>query len=584
MRLHVPTVVRRGDRAAVVARFEPDSGEAVDVALEAPRDLIGELDPGATAFLPIGAVAAAAAGEDLEVDGAVSPAVLAGARQNLQTTAEWWGWRVPEITAPEAAPGLAPPHRGTGLFFSRGLDSWSSLLTLQAEGAPPTHLLTIRDIELPRDAEVQAEVQAETQRVADRLGLPLVVLSTNARTLLDRLEDWPRTHAGVLAGFALLLRPLLGRVYIAGSHGPVSRVRWGSHPDLDPNWGSETSELVYHQADIDRTEKTAIVARSQVALDSLLVCWEGGGARNCGRCPKCLRTMTALDLVGGLERGSSFGEPLTAEAVRYASHPDTECFVRELLLHLPPGGLRAAWERHLPGDGTARRLVAPSTPAMTGGSLRARVNDALAATSSRADPADDGPDLVLGWEPGMVPLRPPARTHRAIRASIAAHEVRTVPWVVADLADQFQRNDPWPAAVADRADRVWGPGLCYLAGIGWGDPTHGVLDGAAVGRLLDAARIRLWWSPGGTLDPLRVVESIEHGCLPIQVMPSVAVAELRPRLPRPLARLVIDLDGLARLDPAASAPLLDDAAAIVLAGSAERDLVLAVEGGLVNRA
>ena len=101
-------------------------------------------------------------------------------------------------------------------------------------------------------------------------------LSTDARELLDRIEDWPRTHGAVLAGFALLLRPLLARAYVAGTHGPLSRCEWGSHPDLEPHWSSETSQLVYHQAELDRSEKTAIVARSQPALDALLVCWEGG--------------------------------------------------------------------------------------------------------------------------------------------------------------------------------------------------------------------------------------------------------------------------------------------------------------------
>ena len=428
------------------------------MTLEAPRGLLGGLDVGLTAFLPIVAVAAAARGEDLDVEGPVSPAVLAGTRRNLTTMAGWWGWREPAIRAEEAEPDTPQPGRGSGLFFSRGIDSWSSLLTLQAEGTPPTHLLTIRDIELPRDADVHAQVVAETRRVATALGLPLVELSTDSRALLDPTDDWTRTHGAVLAGFALLLRPLLARTYVAGTHGPRSQVPWGSHPDLDPGWSSESTELVHHQADLDRTEKVAIVARSQTALDALLVCWEGGGASNCGRCAKCLRTMTALQVVGALDRATTFDAPLTAEAVRYAPSPDTPSFVAELLTSLPPGELRAAWERHLPTDRPGRRLVTPPTIAVAGESYRSRVNGALAAIGARADPADSGPDLVLGWEPGMVPLRPAAGTHRAVRGHIAGHAVRTVPWVVADLSDQFQRNDPWPATVAERAERLVGPG------------------------------------------------------------------------------------------------------------------------------
>src|SRR3954470_18693299 len=114
MRVHAPTVSRRGDRVALVARFEPSTGEALDVELEAPRALIGEIDPSPTPFLPVAAIAAAAGGEDLTMDGAVSPAVLAGARRNVATTGEWWGWRVPTITASEAPPLVATSGRGIG--------------------------------------------------------------------------------------------------------------------------------------------------------------------------------------------------------------------------------------------------------------------------------------------------------------------------------------------------------------------------------------------------------------------------------------------------------------------------------------
>ena len=124
---------------------------------------------------------------------------------------------------------------------------------------------------------------------------------------------------------------------------------------------------------------------------------------------------------------------------------------------------------------------------------------------------------------------------------------------------------------------AWGDGLCYLAGIGWGDPSTPVLKAVdAVGRLLDAARVRLWWQVDGTLDPLRTVESFEHGCLPVQVMPTGQAALLRPRLPAALAPLVIGLAELPGhpIDVEATAARLADAAALVLAGSAERDLTL----------
>jgi hypothetical protein len=568
---------------AVVASVDTREGDTVDVALDVPRDLLGGVACSLTPFLPVAAVAAAAAHDELEVDGTVSPMVLTGAQANVETMAGWWGWRPPRITVAGTAPSTRPEGaRGTGLFFSRGVDSWASLLTLQAEGTPPTHLLTIRDVEQRRSPAVQAEVLATTRQFARRAGVELVELSTDARTLLDPLDEWPRTHGAVLAAFALLLEPMLEQVFVASTHGPVSECEWGSHPQLDGNWSSEALRITHHLAHLDRTDKIAVVAGSQLALDGLLVCWQGGD-RNCGRCAKCLRTMTGLDLCGALDRCPTFDAPLSAEAVRYAPSPDSPPFVDELLSRLPPGEMRAAWERHLPGRPPGRRLVAPDTVAVAGHSLRHRVNAALATTDVRADPADEGPDLAVGWEPGMVALRPPSASHRAVRSLLAANGGRPTLWAVADLADEHQRNDPWPSTLANRALELWGPGLCYLAGIGWGRPREPVLGPAAVATMLRTARMRLWWSPGGTLDPLRVVESIEHGCLPLQVMLPGQAEPLRRRLPLPLARLVVDFDALAALDLTSIPRLLADAADVVLAGSAERDLVLAVTGGLVNR-
>ena len=56
------------------------------------------------------------------------------------------------------------------------------------------------------------------------------------------------------------------------------RPSWGSHPDLDGLWRSSQVEVVHHLAHLNRVQKAAIVAREPVALQSLLVCWEGAEA------------------------------------------------------------------------------------------------------------------------------------------------------------------------------------------------------------------------------------------------------------------------------------------------------------------
>ena len=56
-----------------------------------------------------------------------------------------------------------------------------------------------------------------------------------------------------------------------------------------------------------RIEKTAFVARSDVALSALRVCLFTGNESNCMRCEKCLRAAITLETLGVLERAAAFG-------------------------------------------------------------------------------------------------------------------------------------------------------------------------------------------------------------------------------------------------------------------------------------
>ena len=123
--------------------------------------------------------------------------------------------------------------------------------------------------------------------------------------------------------------------------------------------------------------------------------------------------------------------------------------------------------------------------------------------------------------------------------------------------------------------RAWGQGITYLPGIPWAQDDRPVLDPAAVARILDHARVRLWWRDDGTLDPLRLVESIERGCLPLQVMGAGAAMALRRRLPVQLAALVVTAADLATICAHDVTTRLASAADVVLAGSIERDLAAA---------
>ena len=245
MRVLPPTVVAAGGPGGGrrPLRARPAATRSTST-LDAPRELIGALDPGLTPFLPMAAVAAAAAGEDLELSGAVSPAVLAGARRNLATMAGWWGWRVPahhRRARPRRRPADAGPRRRAS--SSRAASTAGRACSPCRPRAPgrPTCSRSATS-SCPATPTRRPRCSPRPKRVADRLGLPLVELSTNARALLDPLEDWPRTHGAVLAGFALLLRPLLAaRVRRRHPRARVAGCRGAATPTSIPHWSSETS-------------------------------------------------------------------------------------------------------------------------------------------------------------------------------------------------------------------------------------------------------------------------------------------------------------------------------------------------------
>jgi hypothetical protein len=96
---------------------------------------------------------------------------------------------------------------------------------------------------------------------------------------------------------------------------------------------------------------------------------------------------------------------------------------------------------------------------------------------------------------------------------LRAHE-RPVTWCILDWASEAT------AALTELLVANWGPGLCYQPGMPWADAERpAVLPRAAGSRLLRAAKARVWSSESTVPERQRVMESLEHGCLPLQFRP-----------------------------------------------------------------
>lgn len=232
-----------------------------------------------------------------------------------EITARWWATPECMPIAFPAAP-RQPKHR-VGLFFTGGVDSFSSLLERREDIDVLVH---VQGFDIPfSDPDRLASAEEDTRSIAADLGLRCVVVQTNLRSHpAYEPVSWERTHGGALISIAHLLRDVIGRVFISSSaHRSVTRA-WGSDRRIDRYWSS-TSLTVSHIGDnLWRHEKLERIAHHPLVRRYLRVCWEHLTAEpNCSRCDKCVRTMLTLDRAGALDvsdrfEGGSIAERLDA--------------------------------------------------------------------------------------------------------------------------------------------------------------------------------------------------------------------------------------------------------------------------------
>ena len=269
----------------------------------------------------------------VRVEGSVCPRLRDGLRAATGLLSRWFA---PDRETPaiEAAGGFHPYRHRTdraALFLTAGVDSLH-LLHRNRANFPPDHPGSFRDAvyamrlafleTVPSDRAVNlARRQSEAiSAVCRATGLEAVTVDSNFRTIES--DVWlagKHDHAALLAAIAHAVAPRAGAVSLAASFDVPALSGWGTHPLLDPLYSSSGVEIRGEGFGPTRLEKVAAIARWPVARENLIVCFEGPlpeGLLNCGRCEKCLRTMTAFLAVGALDDCPAFrGERVTPEKI-----------------------------------------------------------------------------------------------------------------------------------------------------------------------------------------------------------------------------------------------------------------------------
>ncbi|HWP83846.1 MAG TPA: hypothetical protein VNN17_01530, partial [Terriglobia bacterium] len=262
--------------------------------------------------LAMALVPAMAMNEPLEIEDAapVSPKLLQAADQ-VQEVLHCWE---PLLAKIPICCRLAEAKRGSdavGSFFSGGVDG---SYTFARHADEISHLVFIRGYDIPHDNQsVFATAQEEYGEFARRGGKRLAFVDTNRQQLnrdllgplVGKKNGFTSRHiiacrsqssGTIMASVGLALG--FPRFYIATGVTYCDMSPYaGLSPVLDRLWRTEATEFIHDGMEAHRNEKLAYLFRVPELMKFLRVCRQGG-AYNCGRCSKCLRTMIPLRLLG----------------------------------------------------------------------------------------------------------------------------------------------------------------------------------------------------------------------------------------------------------------------------------------------
>lgn len=339
MQLHNVAVRKSADSVRLVAEAESDRRQGrFELYFEFPIEYEAFVPVSADPFAVAMLVPAMFQDEPLRITPPISPRLLFHLPRLRDIFHAWHPDTLHYIEA-EAKPGtIAPsvPSNRAATFFSGGVDSFYTLLKHRLHRqlpAPLTHVIFMRGIEKPLGFAKGVEAsQARAQAIAAAAGVQCIIGESNIRSYFE--PDWLHHYCGSgLAATALSLAGGLDYVCIPSTYSYRDFVPIGSTPLTDERFSTEQLQVVHDGAELPRTEKIARIIEwdRDLVLAHLRVCaLNFGGAYNCGKCWKCVRTAVPLAYLDAFEDAPTFPDKSTAhwEAVLEA---DSMPFVEENL-------------------------------------------------------------------------------------------------------------------------------------------------------------------------------------------------------------------------------------------------------------
>ena len=360
MRISNLKFIHDGNRARVMANVQWEDCDRPDqnIYIETEEAFAKDLSLNPHAFLVGCIIPALHSGERrIFLDAEICPTLREGLEAVMALMKEWTKGEYKPLNIEAKTRSVVHNlnnRRRAGLFLSGGMDSLAAL-RINKKTYPEQHPGSIKDclfvhgfdiggvIERGMKYHVFDRAKMALSEVAKDAKVTLIPVYTNIRHLCDERELWlDRFFGAVLAAVAHAFSSRLNLVYIASSYDIPNLTPCGSHPLLDPAYSSYDLRIIHRDLALSRLEKLRIVADWDVAFQNFRVCLANVPDRlNCGKCEKCIRTMTELLAIDALDKTKAFVEnDVTPEQLAQFNitirHRDS--FYREMLSPLKKQG------------------------------------------------------------------------------------------------------------------------------------------------------------------------------------------------------------------------------------------------------
>ena len=282
-------------------------------------------------------------GEDLSIRGTTSPLLAYHIPKLVRT----FGLLYPQVFQPvdvkfeQVQPiSFESLPMDVGCAYSGGIDSNYTLHSHIDRNQPAqefrlTHGVFIHgfDILLSQPDFYQLAC-ARAQTALDELGMQLILVATNCYSFYQFRMDWVMAFMPPLIGVGLTLQKMFKRFYVSSSrsvHDKSDLSLFVNELGCVSNLSTDSCSILLHDNTVSRTEKIFTIYDWPIIYPSLRVCTKlvkPTQNLNCGRCPKCIVTMTYLELLGSLKYYTTFETSYSLSLIFRLAFLGRDSFIR----------------------------------------------------------------------------------------------------------------------------------------------------------------------------------------------------------------------------------------------------------------